>query len=95
MLPKDGFANDYAVPSAVVAFVCTWSMCNRLEGSYLDVGLQPGGTDGATSFTRWLKLHDSDLFSLLSKRKLAKQSATFPALVMETQLPRRKQAIIK
>lgn len=54
MLPKDGFANDYAVPSAVVAFVCTWSMCNRLEGSYLDldVGLQPGGTDGATSFTR-------------------------------------------
>lgn len=34
-------------------------MCNLLEGSYLNVGLQSGGTDGATSFTRWLKFHGS------------------------------------
>jgi len=46
-------------------------------------GLQPGCTDGAASFTRWLRFHDP-----FSKEKLAKQSATFPTFVKEMRLPR-------
>lgn len=78
--------------SKCIAFVCTWSMCNLLEGSYLNVGLQPGGTDGATSFRRWLKFHGSQLFPLFSKRKI---KCDFFGFVRETQLSWCKQVITR
>lgn len=71
------FANDYAFLSASLSYAL--GRCVTSSREVLNVGLQPGGTDGATSFTRWLKFHDS-IFPAFPEEKAREAKRDFSGI---------------